>query len=163
MSIVIREYRQEDRPAFVLLMEELQDHIVAKDTLHLRRRLPAYGEKYTSEELEFIAAHEGVIFVAELEGKVIGCITGTIERHESEKDLLEWTAHTTGRIHDLHVSDGFRGSGVGTLLMERIEEFFREHQCDVSRTEVMSDNARAYEFYKRLGYHDRYVDVIKRL
>lgn len=162
MNPLIREYRQEDRPALVLLMEELQDHLVMQDSLHLRRRLPEYGESYTAEMLELVATHEGVIFVAEAEGKVVGCISGTIER-SATKDPLEWIPHTTGRIQELHVSDGFRSLGIGGALMEKMEEYFKEHQCNVARTEVLSDNKRAYEFYQRMGYQDRYVDVIKRL
>lgn len=160
MSVVIREYRETDRSDLVRMMEELEDYLVSIDTLHWRRRLPAYGESYTTRLLASIQKHQGIIYVAEEAGAVIGCIAGAIYVHTPE-ELLEHNVSSTGRIRELHICEGHRGKGIGSALMARMEEYFKEHGCEVSRTEVLTDNKHAHEFYEKLGYQDRCLDVIK--
>lgn len=45
--------------------------------------------------------------------------------------------------------------------MQKMETYFLEKNCDVVRIEVLSANRRAYDFYRKSGYNDRFVDVIK--
>ena len=59
-----------------------------------------------------------------------------------------------GRITSLVVSDSIRGKGIGNLLVEKAESFFKKKNC--LRFEVTSGEHRkdAHEFYKSLGYNE---------
>lgn len=45
--------------------------------------------------------------------------------------------------------------------MERAEEYLKQHQCNALRVEVFEPNVNAHNFYRRLGYRDRIIDMIK--
>jgi len=162
MSVIIREYRESDRSALIHMMQELQDHLISVDTFGLRRRLPEYGESYTERLFTDVRDRDGVIYIAEEDGIPIGCGVCVIARQTAE-DLLEQYPVKTGRVTELHILEGHRGKGAGTLLMQRMEAYFRDCECVVSRTEVLSDNTNAREFYEKNGYANRYSDVIKKL
>ena len=105
----------------------------------------------------------GVIYVAEHEGRVIGVIAGIVFQWSGESLLEASRARKVGRILELFVDPAHRGQNVGTMLMEKIEVFFKQNGCDVSRVEVFGPNVKAYRFYHKLGYHDRTFDMIKKL
>jgi len=67
------------------------------------------------------------------------------------------------RISYLCVDQGFRGMGLGRLLVQRAEELARERGCD--RMEVHSALRRegAHLFYDALGYFDSPKYLIKML
>lgn len=144
------------------MMEELQDYLVSIDSLGIRRRLPEYGESYVERLLIEVRDKQGVIYIAEEHGIQIGC-GACIIQHWSQTDLYEHVPAKTGRITELHIVDGHRSKGIGRMLMTCMEDYFKEQECIFSRTEVLSDNKNAYDFYQKLGYQDRFVDVIKKL
>ena len=57
-----------------------------------------------------------------------------------------------GRIMALIVGENFRSQGVGSLLLETLESWFRKNKCN--RFEVNSGDYRevAHEFYQSKGY-----------
>lgn len=57
-------------------------------------------------------------------------------------------------IHDLAVLPEMRGKGVGTRLLEAVEEKGRELGCCKLTLEVREDNGRARAVYERFGFGD---------
>lgn len=49
------------------------------------------------------------------------------------------------------------------MLMEKVEDYFRQAGCDINRVEVFVPNEDAHSFYKELNYHDRDIDMFKLL
>jgi hypothetical protein len=47
--------------------------------------------------------------------------------------------------------------------MEKLENYFRVKGCDIVRVECFVPNVGAYAFYTKLQYHDRMIDMVKRL
>lgn len=45
--------------------------------------------------------------------------------------------------------------------MEKMEEYFGENGCDVARVEVFEPNVKTHSFYRKLGYQDRNIDMMK--
>jgi ribosomal protein S18 acetylase RimI-like enzyme len=162
MEIRIRRYKESDRAAFIRLMEELQDHLVSIDEMKRIRRMPEYGESYTRRTLRKVAENNGIIYVAEHEGRPIGLAVGIILEPTGE-DLLEGVPSKDGIVLELAVEARYRRRGVGTMLMRKLEEYFKENRCDVSRVAVFAPNRSTHELYRELGYHDRDIYLTKKL
>jgi GNAT superfamily N-acetyltransferase len=162
MEVAIREYRVSDKAAFVELMEELQDYLVSLDDLKRMRRMPEYGESYTERTLQNVAKNNGVIYVAETKGRIVGLVVGIIHE-QTREELLEHVPFKRGVVLELIVARGYRKKGVGTLLMERIEGYFRQSGCSVAGVDVFFPNKTAYRLYSKLGYRNRDIWMTKTL
>ncbi len=160
MGILIRKYRKSDFGDLVKLMEELQDFIVKIDPLKRNRRPPRYGKAYTKDLIKKIKQNQGIIFLAERENKIIGCVTGIIEK-QTKYDLLQWKPTKTGKILELVVSKEYRSQEIGKLLMDKIEKHFKQAKCDLLETDVFEPNKGAYKFYQKLNYKSRMIYMIK--
>lgn len=55
-------------------------------------------------------------------------------------------------IHDVHVTAGARGSGLGSSMIEALAELGREHRHAKLTLEVSSTNTGAIRLYRRLGF-----------
>lgn len=55
------------------------------------------------------------------------------------------------------------GGGVGTALMEAVEQWARERGYRIVTLNVIEENAKAARFYERLAYGPHYRQLIKRL
>jgi ribosomal protein S18 acetylase RimI-like enzyme len=65
-------------------------------------------------------------------------------------------------IHDIFVDSSVRGTGIGMLLLERIEAKGRELNCCRITLEVREDNRVARGLYRKVGF-DRVVVGAKRI
>ena len=159
--ITIETYKPKDKETLFVLIEELQDYLVQIDPLKRLHRLPGYSKKYIENLLNKIEKQKGVIFLAMDENIPLGFIAGVVEKQDKD-ELLGCVASKPGRILELIVSAMYRGKNVGSVLMKRIEEYFHEQECDVLLVEVFEPNNLAHNFYKKLGYTDRSIDMIKK-
>jgi len=162
MKVTIREYRCADRTEFVRLMEELQDYLVSIDDLKRERRMPEYGESYTERTLQNVAKNNGIIYVAESEGRIVGLVVG-IMPEQTKEELLERVPFKRGNVLELIVENGYRRKGVGIMLMESIEGYFKQNGCSVSGVDVFFPNKNAYRLYSKLGYRERTIWMTKKL
>ena len=160
MKIQIRRYRNSDFEELVRCVEELQDFIVNIDSLKRCLRLPAYGKKYVSLLIKKVHRSSGIILLAEYKQEVIGCVVGIIEK-QTKDNLLECVPTKAGRILELFVSPNYRSRGIGKLLINKLEHYFNKSKCDVVRVKVFQPNKIAHNFYYKLNYHDRVIDMIK--
>lgn len=162
MKIQIREYQPADRQRVVEFMEELQDYLVAIDDKKRTTRMPRYGESYTRRLLRRIDENEGIIYLAQHGDRPIGLIAVILCR-QSEEDLLEVVPTRDGRVQELVVDPEYRGQRVGLMLMNKAEQYLKQKGCVISRVEVFGPNIKAHIFYRKLGYEDRIVDMMKML
>lgn len=160
MSIVFREFRENDRKELVRCIGQLQDYVASLDPLHRIRRLKDFDvDTYVARSFEQVKKHEGAVFIAEDGGKMIGCIIGVVHRDGSED--IERYPSVNGKILELIVLPKYRGKRVGNELMQRLEEYLASKNCDVITVECFAPNEDAYRFYKKLNYMDRDHTLIK--
>jgi ribosomal protein S18 acetylase RimI-like enzyme len=143
-------------------MEESLDYPTAIDQMNRTRRMPDYGERYTRKLSEEIDKNDGIAYVAELDDQIVGFAAGRIHK-QSEIEMLECIPSRDGRVIELFADAQYRRRNVGTLLIQKMEEYFREKGCDVSRVEVFEPNVNAHRLYRKLGYSDRIIDMVKKL
>ena len=87
---------------------------------------------------------------------------GIIIKYDDE-DYLDYKCPKAGEITELIVSKNVRAQGIGKLLMNKMEEYFNEKNCEYIHIDVFSYNKNALEFYKKRGYHSRMTHVIKKV
>jgi len=85
------------------------------------------------------------VFVAELEGKVVGFIVYNMESCDDN-------------IDNIVVANEEQGKGVGRALVEYVERLARSRGCNVIKTDT-TENAngvpwKGYGFWIRMGYED---------
>ena len=157
--MVIRPYRDDDRPSIESLFDQFQRDLVELDDLQRLRHPQGYGETQAARTLRKIADRGGFL-VAETRGEIVGFVVGIV-RATTPEDELEVVPTTRGRVEELYVRSSDRGAGIGRALMAEIETWFRSEGCDVVNVEVFAPNDGARRFYRRLGYVPRDIDHIK--
>lgn len=83
-------------------------------------------------------------YIAYNEDKPVGIVTCFI-------GFSTFTASKTFKIHDVVVHPDARGMGIGTLMLEKIEEEAEKLGCSKVTLEVREDNP-AQKLYKREGF-----------
>lgn len=161
--IAIRQYRAEDRPAILPLMAELQEHIAKIDPL---RRIKVSSdfdtEAYVDHLLSVLSRENGLLLIAEEAGILFGFIAGSVPV-DTEEDLLDHYPAKEGKIHELVVSEKYREKGIGKLLMEKMEQSFRDQGCTYVRVGCFAPNMGTHAFYEKCDYIDRYIEMLKQL
>jgi len=160
MDVTIRGYREEDRERLAELFDDFQDYLVALDPLRRLRRVPGYGEEALARTLDEVREKRGLFAVA-LDGEtIVGFVVGILQEQKNRRDVIDSMG---GRVTDLYVDSAYRGRGIGTLLMQHIEAYFRMNGCDVAQVEVFVPNAPARRLYEKFGYEHRDIDTMKNL
>lgn len=95
-----------------------------------------------------------VVFVAERQRRIVGYVYGAIEPM-SWKDLRD----ECGFIHDLVVSEGARGGGIGEALLDRAVEWLREQGMPRVVLGTAAQNDRAQRLFERRGFRPTMVEM----
>ena len=143
------------------LLVELEEYIVSIDKDELDILHPEYRDKMAIIDLEEVQNENGKCFLAIENDKAIGLIMGTIPEYE-EYDYLDYKCPKRGIITELVISKNIRGNGIGNELITKMENYFKEQECEYVLVDVFAYNERGLNFYNKQGYHPRmYVDIKK--
>ena len=94
--------------------------------------------------------------------EAVGFIAGYIEPKD-EEDIITNRCPKRGIISDLAVTAPRRGSGIGKDLMNAIERYFMEMNCEFVALDLFAPNDTAKKFYDSLGYTPRNIELYKRI
>ena len=86
-----------------------------------------------------------VALLAYLDGQAVGVTTACA-------GFSTFAAKPLLNIHDIAVLPAFRGQGVAQALMAGLEQEARERGCCKMTLEVLSNNHRAQQAYRRFGF-----------
>ena len=105
------------------------------------------GRSDTLSEIEKKLSRDPDLFlVAECENKIVGSVIGGYDGRR-------------GLIYHLAVNHAFRGQGIGSQLMDEVEQRLRVKGCLKSYLLVTSDNLEAEQYYKQRGWY--FMDNIR--
>lgn len=112
-------------------------------------------EKKETESMDDLAKQlawdSELVLVAEIEGKVVGVIVGTLDG-------------TRGYFYRLAVDPNYQGHGVGKALVQALEKRFRQRGATRVIIMVNQDNKKVIPFYNSLGYQvQEYITLSKSL
>ena len=162
MPIVIRAYQPTDRAAVAALMEQFCAYLQGLDASGRIAYRADSAEYYTATMLQCAAERDGIVYVAESGGAVIGFVGGHVGE-QSADEQYEVGPAKPGIIREIFVTDGYRGSGVGERLLERMQAYLAGQGCDSVRLVVHAANERARQFYRRAGYGEWLVYMLRPL
>jgi predicted N-acetyltransferase YhbS len=134
MDIIIREIEEKDYPALLLLLNnEIGNRYVTVDNI-----APHYNRVKDDERYK--------TFVALLEDEVVGFVSAVQFFTVGFDGNLMW-------IVQIAVTKEIQNKGIGTKLLQHIENYAREKGCD---SIILNSGVRridAHAFYKRNGYN----------
>ncbi|HEC65345.1 MAG TPA: GNAT family N-acetyltransferase [bacterium] len=105
------------------------------------------GEKYMKRAID---AKNGVLFIAEEEGEMIGYING-------DEMKVPYRKSKYFELENLGVVPGTKRKGVGTKLLERITKWARKKGYNRIYLESYAKNEEALKFYRKKGFRD--IDI----
>ena len=144
------------------LLVELEDYIVSIDKDNLDIVHQEYREKMAIKDLEEVNNNEGICYLAIDNNKVVGLIMGCIFPYD-KYDYLDYKCPRRGEITELIVNKKARSKGIGKILMNKMEEYFKNKGCEYILVDVFGYNNNAFKFYSKDGYHTRMYTMIKKI
>lgn len=144
------------------LLTELEEYLVSIDKDSLDQVHPEYHEKMALIDLEEVRENNGICYLAIDNASVIGLIMGTIPPYE-EYDYLDYKCPKRGIITELVVTSKTRSQGVGKALIEKMEDYFKNRDCEYVLVDVFAYNENAIKFYEKKDYHSRMYTQIKKI
>jgi GNAT superfamily N-acetyltransferase len=110
-------------------------------------------EEYTPR----ILGADGVCFVAEHEGAIIGCLTGMLSEVPSE------VPSRRTRLEKIFIQEEFRGQGVGSALVDAFLAWNRKMGVSRVFVRTFAENKGAIELYERLGFKPYILGLVTAL
>jgi ribosomal protein S18 acetylase RimI-like enzyme len=155
----VRKYEDFDTPALIALIRELQ----ASEVALYERMKPAadMGEWYVNRLKQQCAEDDGVILIAEEDGKAVGY--AVILTRSVEDGAGDEVAYDYAYILDLVVTKDARRRGIGRMLLDDCERRAKEAGRDDLRITVLARNQGAHALYRALGFGDLLIDMRKSL
>ena len=157
----IVEYEKKYKEDVKNLLVELQEYIASIDREGYNILTDEFRDSYFAKTMAEVGKYEGKIFLAIDSNKVKGLIIGLINNDDEE--TYDFKAPKRGRVTELVVNKDCRGKGIGKSLMQEIEDYFRSVGCKGILIDVFAYNENAYKLYKRLGYFDRSIEMMKKI
>lgn len=136
MSLLIRPATVEDLPDTLRLYRE--SGVDSGDTVEL-----AVAEGWFQRSLQYPNYH---LWVAELEGKVVGTFTLLI------MDNLIHQGSPSGIVEAVAVDPQLQGQGIGKQMMQRASAECRAANCYKLALSTNLKRERAHAFYESLGF-----------
>lgn len=144
------------------LLVELEEYIISIDRDNLDRLHPDYRNLMAIKDLNEVNENEGKCYLAIENNNVIGLIMGIISSYD-KYDYLDYKCPKRGIITELVVSKNTRSNGIGTKLIQKLENYFKSKDCEYVLVDVFAYNDIGIQFYNKNGYHNRMYTSIKKI
>jgi RimJ/RimL family protein N-acetyltransferase len=145
------EYHPSHAPELLRLLLELHNtyfHQSASSQIQQLRAETNMEQAY-KEYIEQINENEDgswKIYLAASGDRIVGYIIGSIEKDES------LVYNTIGKLEDWYVEEAYREKGVGGELYHKLEEWYREKECQQVLSDTWQDNMSSINAHKKLGF-----------
>jgi ribosomal protein S18 acetylase RimI-like enzyme len=160
MEVTFRKYTDADKQQLIELEKRFGLFIKPLDPLHRVQQLPGFHERLVEDTLKDLHKYQGDTWFALDRVTVVGCIVGIIWE-QSELNRLEIGEHVLGEGKFLYLDKKYRGYGIGTKLLMMMETYFKEQACDSMWVSVFELNENAHNVYKKFGFVDREIGMLK--
>jgi len=107
-------------------------------------------EEYSSR----IEGRDGICLVAEVNGEIVGCLTGLIWSEPEERPAER------ARLEKLFVKDEFRGRSVGMALVEEFLQWSKERGVKRVFVRTYAANEGAVRLYERFGFRPYVMSLL---
>ena len=122
------------------LLVELEEYIISIDKDNLDQVHPEYRDKMAVIDLEKINNYNGKCYLAIENNSVVGLIMGCIHPYD-EYDYLDYKCPKAGEVTELIVSQDARSKGIGQLLLNSIEKYFKDKKDELEQRYNFTENS----------------------
>ncbi|MEK6864180.1 MAG: GNAT family N-acetyltransferase [Nanoarchaeota archaeon] len=160
--ITIRKASVKDVPLiFELwnLLEKEHNAMILQKTPELKLLLAKkknMAEIYKKNAKKVITSKKEIIYIAEKDGKPAGYIELTIDKRG-------YSVINVGVICDIFVKKEFRKLGVSSKLKQEAIKWFKSKRIKCVGLNVYMHNKQAYSVYKRWGFSDTDIRMMKKI
>jgi ribosomal protein S18 acetylase RimI-like enzyme len=151
----IRPYQSADLESVRRLIGELQAYERQLET-EVAEPTQAFTADYVAHLLKDVEEKHGHMLVAVTNNHIGGMVAGYVGKDSSSTEEHFYIA-------ELVVSASYRGQGIGSDLMRTIEKLARADGFKKMRIGVLAANPRVHQLYKRLGFRDYAIELVKEL
>ena len=128
-------------------------------------KLMQVTDKFEDEYYEYIKSlftyDNGVLILALDNNNPIGFALGYIWNKPIMLTDLEKPTQRA-ELYDLYVKQDYRNKGIGTTLIRWLERYYKDLGCDYLVVGLLSNN-KAYNLYKRVGFKDHIIEMMKEI
>ena len=157
----IIDYEDKYDKDVINLLEELQEYIISIDPYHFNIIKDDYKEKIFKKDIQEVENNKGKIYLAQDGNIIVGMIMGVIRKPIIEFDYER--LNNMGEVIEFIVTKKIRNKGIGYKLLNKMEEYFKEQNCQTINIDVFGYNDIAKNFYQKNGYHTRMMTVSKKI
>ena len=149
-NIIIRKANIED----LIKVQELNNNLFElefnnfDDTLKVGWPFEKEGKEYFENMIK-----NNIVFVAEVEEKIVGYLAGSICEQTS------YITETFAELDNMCIDDEYRRFGIGTLLMDEFKKYCKERNMQNIKVTASAKNSRAIQFYMKNGFEDYNVTL----
>lgn len=156
IEVTIRKATIEDIPYVI----QMASDVIGSSISPCRNVSVEEAREYRKDDLKDLATWlepdiPAFIFVAETEeGEICGHVIFVFGSFNIISETVGW-------ILDITVSTRFRGTGLSRKLHCLVETILKDKNVDGIYLSVTSSNERAVSFYKKLGYLEEHLCLLK--
>jgi len=146
----IRKATKKDLTRIAELSYELHRDQMERCSVHfnLDKNFRALKKKAYQKTLD---KREGVFFVAEEKGKIVGVIAGKVE-----KNSPGFVEKKKGHVGAFYIIPEFRNKGIGTKLFSKLKEWFKRRKLKRITITIARRNKKAKQLYKEFGFDSEF-------
>ena len=144
-KIIIRKATIED----LVSIQELNNNLFElefnnfDDTLKVGWPFEKEGKEYFEDMIK-----NEIVFVAEVEEKIVGYLAGSICEQTS------YITETFAELDNMYIDENYRRYGIGSLLINEFKKYCREKKIQNIKVTASAKNSRAIQFYMKNGFED---------
>jgi GNAT superfamily N-acetyltransferase len=165
-SLVVRAARASDAADLARNWIEVARHLVELDPEAAQVPSTDGLVEFFEKRLGRPGSEDSVWLVAEVGGQVIGAISARLERpaEDAARQVVRYLGQIRVYVDALSVAEAYRRQGVGTRLMEAVEQWGRDRGAVCVMLDTHARSPLSVPFYeRRMGYRRRSIVFEKRL
>jgi ribosomal protein S18 acetylase RimI-like enzyme len=155
MKLIVRKATLRDLDSLHEMHKELIDFESKIDPLLKKKIMFSRSrERYRKS----FSKKNHVFFIAEIDGNPVGYAYGLIE-----KSPYWIEPNLKGYLCDVLIRKGFRGKGIGEMLVNQMEKYFKKNKVHWLMLGVYSKNSNAKKVWKGLGFKEYMNEMTKKI
>jgi ribosomal protein S18 acetylase RimI-like enzyme len=158
MEVIIRKLAETDKPQMRGLIKEFwMDYNRGKLLSPEVKVFEKYKNFERTFETELDLYLQEITYVAEEEDKLVGYVVGRIKEEQDR------TLDRLGSIDQFFVTEAKRNLGIGRQLLDTLVEDLKANKCIGLEIYAYASNKEVIEMYKRHGFNERTVGLVKKI
>ncbi|MGH3089144.1 MAG: GNAT family N-acetyltransferase [Rubrobacteraceae bacterium] len=138
--------REDARAAARLWMQSAEEHALYDPVYETSREAEKTMRSFLAD---LSSSSHSFLFVAEVEGEVVGFISGELREGSPTFHPRTWAS-----VDDVFVDPEHRSLGIGRALLEDVKNWAAQRNADGVSLQVAAANERGRKFYRELGFRE---------